>query len=150
MTRTQRIVIAAVLAAILTGAVAFYASRPEFGDSADLPIVVPSEDGTVPGGVPTNNPNDGVLETGPITADGGGAAGTVEDTVAEVVLSGKYVAGGAECQLFEADNGERYTLVGDAVRNAASGDRARVTGKVAEVSFCMQGTTLAVEKVEKL
>lgn len=50
---------------------------------------------------------------------------------------------GVECQALRGDDGELYTLVGD-LKSFHNGDRVVVCGTIVEISFCMQGTTLAV------
>lgn len=64
-------------------------------------------------------------------------------------LVGTLVSGGVECQLFQADGGGKYTLVGD-LDGFENGDRVRISGEVVDVSFCMQETTLAVETIRAL
>ncbi|MDX1656998.1 MAG: DUF5818 domain-containing protein, partial [Candidatus Competibacteraceae bacterium] len=56
---------------------------------------------------------------------------------------------GVECQALRGDDGRLYTLGGD-LEGFGVGDRVRVTGQVAQASFCMQGTTLGVRTIEKL
>lgn len=68
----------------------------------------------------------------------------------EKTFTGKYVSGGVECQLFQGDDGQTYTLVGSAVTNFEDGDSVRLEASVADASFCMQGTTLVVSKIEKI
>jgi hypothetical protein len=46
------------------------------------------------------------------------------------------------------DDGKLYTLTGD-LKGFRTGDRVKVTGRIAEISNCMQGTTLSVEKIER-
>ena len=55
---------------------------------------------------------------------------------------------GVECQAMRADDGTLYTLTGD-LAGFEAGERVRVVGRVAEMSFCMQGTTLGVERIER-
>ena len=66
-----------------------------------------------------------------------------------VELTGTFIKGGAECRLFEADSGEKYTLLGD-LKGYKDGDRARIYGEFAEISFCMQGKTISVKKIERV
>ena len=63
-------------------------------------------------------------------------------------VTGKLTNEGAECQAMRGDDGKLYSLTGD-LKGFRTGDRVKVTGKIAEVSFCMQGTTLGVEKIER-
>ncbi len=72
---------------------------------------------------------------------GGGAGGTV-------TVTGTLTTEGVECQAMRGDDGKLYTLAGD-VKEFRAGDRVRVTGRVAEASICMQGTTLTVTGIEK-
>lgn len=65
-----------------------------------------------------------------------------------VTLTGRLTGEGVECQAFRSDAGKLYTLTGD-LRGFKAGDRVRVVGRVAEVSTCMQGATLAVESVRR-
>jgi ribosomal protein L19 len=51
---------------------------------------------------------------------------------------------GVECPALRGDDGQLYTLNRSAVEGFEIGDRVRVVGKVAEISFCQQGTTLDV------
>jgi hypothetical protein len=47
------------------------------------------------------------------------------------------------------DDGRLYTLTGDLPRRLRAGDRVRVAGQVAEVSFCQQGTTISVTRISE-
>ena len=78
-----------------------------------------------------------------LAADGSkGQADTVE-------LTGTFIKGGAECRLFKSDSGEKYSLVGD-LKGYKDGNRVRILGKFAEMSFCMQGKTIVVIKIERV
>ncbi len=55
---------------------------------------------------------------------------------------------GVECQAFRSDAGELFTLVGD-LAGYKNGDKVVVCGTIAEISFCMQGTTLVVSYIGK-
>jgi Protein of unknown function (DUF5818) len=65
-----------------------------------------------------------------------------------LVIVGTLTSEGVECQAMRSDNNDLFTLVGD-LGGFASGDRVEVRGKVAEVSFCQQGTTISVSKIAK-
>jgi hypothetical protein len=53
-----------------------------------------------------------------------------------------------ECQALRSTAGELYTLVGD-LNGFKIGDEVVVCGTVADVSFCMQGTTINVSWIGK-
>lgn len=57
---------------------------------------------------------------------------------------------GVECPAMRGDDGELYTLGPRELIRGEVGDRVRVTGRLAEASICMQGTTLIVESFEVL
>ena len=54
---------------------------------------------------------------------------------------------GAECPVLRGDDGKLYTLTPRDLQGFQVGDRVAVMGKVAEISFCNQGTTLEVQKI---
>jgi hypothetical protein len=54
---------------------------------------------------------------------------------------------GAECPALRGDDGQLYTLTPRDLQGFEVGDRVAVVGKVAEISFCNQGTTLEVQKI---
>lgn len=60
----------------------------------------------------------------------------------EICVRGAWAAGGVECQAFEAEDGTLYTVL-PRQPEAEPGDAACLCGKPAEMSICMQGTTLA-------
>lgn len=70
-------------------------------------------------------------------------AGTPGD--AAVTVEGR-VSGGPECPVLETPGGEIYSLVGNGL-DVAPGSYVEVTGRRAEMSFCMHGTALAVDSV---
>jgi hypothetical protein len=61
---------------------------------------------------------------------------------------GKLTDEGVECQAFRSEGGELFTLIGD-LGGYSDGDEVVVCGTVAEISFCMQGTTLVVSYIGK-
>lgn len=77
-------------------------------------------------------------------AGGGDAPQTPEG---EICVAGRRVAGGVECPAFRAEDGTLYTLLGD-IGGLGEGTRACLCGRIARISICMQGTTLAVSRVE--
>lgn len=79
------------------------------------------------------------------TPAAGPTAGDSEET--PVIVVGTLTDEGVECPALRDDGGELYTLTGD-LKGFGPGDRVRVTGSVAQISFCMQGTTIGVESIE--
>lgn len=61
-------------------------------------------------------------------------------------ITGVITREGVECPALRTDRGDLYTLAGD-IEPFAPGDRVTVTGPVAEVSFCQQGTTIEVRSI---
>ena len=64
-----------------------------------------------------------------------------------VTVVGLLTADGVECQALRTDDGTIYTLLGS-TESFGLGDRVRVTGDVAMVSFCMQGTSINLTGIE--
>ncbi|MGH9458840.1 MAG: LysM peptidoglycan-binding domain-containing protein [Thermoanaerobaculia bacterium] len=69
------------------------------------------------------------------------------DDDGRIRVTGVVTGEGVECPQIETEDGTRYTLAGATTRALRKGDRVSVEGTIAEVSFCMQGTTIAVEKL---
>ena len=63
-----------------------------------------------------------------------------------VCIAGHLTDEGVECPALRSDSGELYTLAGEAAPFDV-GDEVCVCGSVAEMSFCMQGTTIAVAEI---
>lgn len=59
-------------------------------------------------------------------------------------LLGTLIPGGVECQLFQVESGEKYTLIGD-LKGFKNGDRVTLTGEIVQMSHCMQETTVLVK-----
>jgi hypothetical protein len=55
---------------------------------------------------------------------------------------------GVECQAFRSEEGELFTLIGD-LEGYQNGDKVVVCGTIAEISPCMQGTTLVISYIGK-
>ncbi len=66
-----------------------------------------------------------------------------------ICIKGVLTDEGVECQALRTDDNELYTLVGDQVKDFKLGDKVYVSGTLAEVSFCMQGKTIAVSWISK-
>ncbi len=63
-----------------------------------------------------------------------------------ITVEGVLTDEGVDCQALRGDDGQIYTLTGD-LGDFQVGDRVRVTGTVAEVSICQQGTTIEVRRI---
>ncbi|MBW3563603.1 MAG: hypothetical protein KY459_02650 [Acidobacteria bacterium] len=79
----------------------------------------------------------------PLAVTGGSNDG---DTI---TVTGQITDEGVECLAMRTEDGTLYTL-GSSNEELTPGDRVRVTGSIAEMSFCMQGTTLNVTTLERL
>ena len=55
---------------------------------------------------------------------------------------------GVECQAFRSEDGELFTLLDD-LGGFGDGDKVVVCGTIADISFCMQGTTLVISYIGK-
>jgi hypothetical protein len=63
-----------------------------------------------------------------------------------ITVRGTLTGEGVECQALRGSDGKLYTLTGN-LHGLTVGDKVRVTGTVAEVSTCQQGTTLVVQQI---
>jgi hypothetical protein len=66
-----------------------------------------------------------------------------------IQVTGLLTDEGVECRAFRGDDGKLYTI-GRGFEEFEVGARVRVVATVAEMSFCMQGTTLDVWSIERL
>jgi hypothetical protein len=76
-----------------------------------------------------------------------------EEAVAEpgvVTITGLVTNEGVECPAVRGDDGKLYTITGPARDKVRPGMRVRISGNVAEISTCMQGTTISASDVEEL
>jgi len=64
-----------------------------------------------------------------------------------VRVTGRLTDEGVECPALRGEDGKLYTLSG-ATDGFHTGDRVTVVGTLAEMSICMQGTTIAVQSIE--
>jgi uncharacterized Ntn-hydrolase superfamily protein len=75
-------------------------------------------------------------------------AGAKAAAATEVTAVGVLTDEGAECRAMRGDDGRLVALTGD-LGGFKTGDRVQVTGRVAAVSTCMQGTTIGVTSIAK-
>jgi hypothetical protein len=72
---------------------------------------------------------------------------TMADTNA-LTITATVTNEGVECPAVRTDDGKLYTIA--TKEKLTPGMRVRITGTIAEASFCMQGTTIAATKIEVL
>ena len=65
-----------------------------------------------------------------------------------VTIIGTVTDEGVECPAIRTDRNELYTIAGGDRNVLRPGVRVRVTGTIAEMSICQQGTTISATKVE--
>jgi LysM repeat protein len=63
-------------------------------------------------------------------------------------MTGTITRRGVECPLLRGDDGKNYSLAGD-LEGFRPGDRVTVEGRLAGMSFCMQGTTIDVRRISE-
>ena len=66
---------------------------------------------------------------------------------AAVIVTGTLSSEGAECPMLRGDDGKVYSLTGAKLGKLGPGAHVHVEGTVAEVSTCMQGTTIVVTSI---
>lgn len=62
-------------------------------------------------------------------------------------VTGTLTSEGVECPALRGDDGQLYTLAADRYLDFGPGDRVTVEGTIAEMSFCMQGRTIDVDRI---
>jgi len=67
-----------------------------------------------------------------------------------LTITGTVTKEGVECPAVRGDDGKLYTVVGEGREKLEPGVRVKITGTVAQMSMCMQGTTISADKVEVL
>lgn len=71
------------------------------------------------------------------------------DTSSFVEVEGVLTDEGVECPVMRDSQGAIYSLMGD-LQGFGPGDLIRIKGRVAEISKCMQGTTLRIIELERM
>ena len=91
-----------------------------------------------------NHEQDGVPSPGrgPAVGESPGSAGQLR-------VPGVLTAEGVECPALRGLDGKLYTLAGD-IGSFVTGDTVLVVGRTAELSTCMQGTTIAVDSIARV
>ena len=75
---------------------------------------------------------------------------TTPSAPGRVTVTGTLTREGAECQAMRGDDGRLYTLIGNLPQGLRAGDRVSVVGRIQEMSYCQQGTTLHVRSLVEL
>ena len=65
-----------------------------------------------------------------------------------MTITGTVTREGVECPAVRGDDGKLYTIVGAGREKLTPGLKVRITGTIAQVSTCMQGTTIEASKIE--
>ncbi|HET7706315.1 MAG TPA: DUF5818 domain-containing protein [Thermoanaerobaculia bacterium] len=78
------------------------------------------------------------------------AAGTAENAESAMIITGTVTDEGVECPAVRTADGKLYTIATADREKLRPGTRVRITGEIAQMSICQQGTTLSAEKVEIL
>ncbi len=68
-------------------------------------------------------------------------------TCSGVEVTGVLTNEGVECQALRSNSGQLYTLSSNNLNGFKIGDSVKVCGKKAEISFCMQGSTISVDTI---
>lgn len=63
-----------------------------------------------------------------------------------IEMSGTITRQGVECPAMRGDDGRTYSLLGD-IRGFRPGDRVSISGRIAEMSICQQGTAIEVRRI---
>ncbi len=66
----------------------------------------------------------------------------------QICVKGTLTDEGVECQALRGTDGKLYTLLGD-LKGFKIGDEVIVCGTVADISICMQGTTIVISWIGK-
>lgn len=74
---------------------------------------------------------------------------TANSKADSITITGTVTTEGAECPAVRGDDGKLYTIAGDREKLVA-GARVRITGTVAEMTYCMQGITINATTIEVL
>ena len=65
-----------------------------------------------------------------------------------MTITGVVTNEGVECPAVRADDGKLYTIAAKDREKLKPGVRVKITGEVAEMSTCMQGTTINAATIE--
>jgi hypothetical protein len=93
----------------------------------------------------------GFLTASCVTSDSDdGSVNQPAESSESITVIGTVTNEGVECPAVRGDDGMLYTVTGEGRDRLTPGARVRITGIIAQVSFCMQGTTINAAKIEVL
>jgi hypothetical protein len=73
-----------------------------------------------------------------------------ENAESGVIITGTVTDEGVECPAVRTADGKLYTIATSERDKLKPGVRVRITGEIATMSICQQGTTISAEKIEVL
>lgn len=73
-----------------------------------------------------------------------------EDAESGMIITGTVTDEGVECPAVRTEDGKLYTIATSDREKLRPGVRVRITGEIAQMSFCQQGTTISAERIEFL
>ena len=67
-----------------------------------------------------------------------------------LTITGMLTSEGVECQAMRQDGTNKFYTLAGKLGGLKSGDHVKVVGTIAEVSYCMQGTTISVSSIARV
>lgn len=67
-----------------------------------------------------------------------------------MIITGTVTQEGVECPAVRTADGKLYTIATSERDKLKPGVRVRITGEIAQMSICQQGTTISATKIELL
>ena len=78
------------------------------------------------------------------------APASADKPASQMTVVGTLTTEGVECQAMREDGTRKLFTLAGKLAGFKAGDRVKVVGKIAETSFCMQGTTIDVASIAHL
>lgn len=75
---------------------------------------------------------------------------TAENAESGMTITGTVTNEGVECPAVRTEDGKLYTIATSDREKLRPGTRVRITGEIAQMSICQQGTTISAGKIEVL
>lgn len=73
-----------------------------------------------------------------------------ENAESGMIITGTVTDEGVECPAVRTADGRLYTVATADREKLRPGTRVRITGEIAQISTCQQGTTISAERIEIL